>query len=121
MRKSRPTRAHTTRAPPTTSAKTKPVSAGSMPIALASQAGSADPEAMSKLTLSTVLTRSTAVTPRKVAKAAMPMMKKTTSDFKLPAPMRTKVLLPQPDASTMPKPNKSPPTMAESQITRLLV
>ena len=32
--------------------------------------------------------------------------------------MRTSVLLPQPDASTMPKPNIAPPTSADSQMNR---
>jgi hypothetical protein len=43
---------------------------------------------------------------------------KTTSDFRLPAPIRTSVLLPHPDASTMPKPNISPPTSDDSQFSR---
>ena len=50
------------------------------------------------------------VTPRSVAKAATPSTNSTTSDFRLPPPTRTSVLLPQPEASTMPKPNISPPT-----------
>ncbi len=56
--------------------------------------------------------------PRNVAKAATPSTTKTTSDLRLPPPMRTSVLLPQPDASTMPKPNIRPPTMADSQVRR---
>ena len=65
------------------------------------------------------LTRNTAVMPLSVAKAARPMTMKTTKDFKLPAPTRTSVLLPQPDASTMPKPNSKPPTNADNQRKRL--
>ena len=65
-------------------------------------------------------TRNTAVMPFKVAKAAMPITMKTTIDFKLPLPMRTSVLLPQPEASTIPKPNIKPPTMAEAQAMREL-
>lgn len=63
-------------------------------------------------------TLSTAVMPRIVAKAAMPSTKNTTSDLRLPPPMRTSVLLPQPEASTMPKPNIAPPTSADSQMKR---
>ncbi len=59
--------------------------------------------------------------PRMVAKAAMPSARNTTTDFRLPPPMRTSVLLPQPDASTMPKPNSAPPTRADSQIQRGLL
>ena len=47
-----------------------------------------------------------------------PAPRTTTSDLRLPPPMRTSVLLPQPEASTMPKPNSSPPTSAESQMKR---
>ena len=53
--------------------------------------------------------------PFKVAKAEMASTRNTTSDFRLPPPMRTSVLLPQPEASTMPKPNSAPPVRAESQ------
>ncbi len=42
------------------------------------------------------------------------MTSKTTRDLRLPAAMRTKVLLLQPDASTMPMPNKPPPKSADS-------
>ncbi len=39
---------------------------------------------------------------------------KTTSDFRLPVPIRNSVLLPQPEASTMPMPNSAPPTNADN-------
>ena len=68
---------------------------------------------------STVATRSTAVMPLSVAKAAIPITAKTTTDFRLPPPIRTSVLLPQPDDRTMPKPNMPPPMSAESQMKRL--
>ena len=38
-------------------------------------------------------------------------------DFRLPAPARISVLLPQPDASVMPKPNRKPPTRCDSHGT----
>jgi hypothetical protein len=88
------------------------------PNAAAASAGRSWPTANSIATRSTVATRSTAVMPRSVANAARPSTMKTTSDFRLPPPMRTSVLLPQPDASTMPKPNSRPPAMAESQFRR---
>ena len=50
-----------------------------------------------------------------VAYAARPIASITTSALRLPPPRRTNVLLPQPDASTMPKPNISPPTASDNQ------
>ena len=73
----------------------------------------------SMATLSSAATRTTAVMPFNVAKAATPMTTNTTTDLRLPPPMRTSVLLPQPEDSTMPKPNKEPPTRADSQMKRL--
>ncbi len=49
--------------------------------------------------------------------AAMPRNTHTTSDLRLPAPRRTSVLLPQPDPSVMPTPNRKPPSRYESQVT----
>jgi hypothetical protein len=46
------------------------------------------------------------------------MTPNTTTDFKLPSPMRTRVLLPQPEANTMPKPNMAPPTSSDNHGTR---
>ena len=54
-----------------------------------------------------------------MAKAATPITINTISDFKLPPPSRTRVLLPQPDDSTMPKPNINPPTTADNHSKRL--
>jgi hypothetical protein len=50
------------------------------------------------------------------AKAATAMANKTTKDLRLPAPKRTKDLLLQPDAKTMPTPNKAPPKRADNQL-----
>ena len=69
--------------------------------------------------MSTVLTRSTAVMPRSVANPAVPSTNTVTNAFKLPVPSRTKFLLPQPDASTMPKPNIAPPTTADNHSKRV--
>ena len=52
--------------------------------------------------VSTVFTRNTAVMPFMVAKALMPITTNTTNELRLPPPIRTKALLPQPDAMTMP-------------------
>ena len=41
----------------------------------------------------------------------------TISDLRLPAPARISVLLPHPEASVMPKPNRKPPTRCDSQGT----
>mgnify|MGYP007030372368 CR=1 FL=1 len=49
------------------------------------------------------------------ANAETAMASKTTRDLRFPAAMRTKDLLLQPDASTMPMPNKPPPKSADSQ------
>ena len=45
--------------------------------------------------------------------AEMPMKTRTISDLRLPPPMRIKVLLPQPEASVMPKPKMKPPTSVD--------
>ena len=74
---------------------------------------------MANTTLSTVATRTTAVRPLIVANAASPITNKTTSALRLPPPSRTSVLLPQPDDSTMPRPNKKPPEAADNQAKRL--
>ena len=50
--------------------------------------------------------------------AETPRNTSTTSDFRFPAPARSSVLLPQPEASVMPKPNRKPPMMCESHDTR---
>ncbi len=50
--------------------------------------------------------------------ADSPRNTNTTTDFRLPPPMRTSVLLPHPEPSTMPKPNISPPTSADSHCSR---
>src|SRR5574343_847610 len=115
-RKSALDKAHNTRAPPTTTAAPKPAWGKDQPHAADNQTGKAAPEPMSNTTLSTVPTRNTAVTPRMVAKAAMPITANTTTPLRLPPPMRTSVLLPQPDANTMPKPNSAPPNKADSQM-----
>ena len=120
-RKPAPATAHRIRPTPTAPPIQEPVPAASHPQRPANQPGNALVPAMSNATRSTVEVRNTAVMPRSVAKAATPMTKKTTRDFKLPPPMRTSVLLPQPEASTMPKPNRPPPTRADNQITRLVV
>ena len=67
---------------------------------------------------STVATRSTAVMPLSVANADTPSTSSTTQALRLPAPARTRFLLPQPDASTMPKPNSSPPDSSDSHSSR---
>ncbi len=88
------------------------------PVAAASSDGRSCPAGVATNTASTVARRTTAVMPLSVANAATPSTTKTTTDFKLPPPMRTSVLLPQPDASTMPKPNIAPPTSADSHMKR---
>ena len=70
-------------------------------------------------TRSTVRSRATAATPRKATEADSAIARNTTTAFRLPAPMRTSVLLPQPDAMTIPMPNKPPPTNADSHIQRV--
>ena len=55
--------------------------------------------------------------PFSVMYAAMPRKTKTTTDFRLPPPTRTSVLLPQPEPSVMPTPKRNPPRMYESQVT----
>ncbi len=47
------------------------------------------------------------------------MTSMTTTALRLPPPTRTSVLLPHPEARTMPKPNRAPPTAADSQSQRL--
>ncbi len=49
--------------------------------------------------------------------AAMPSTNSTTHDLRFPAPARISVLLPQPDERVIPKPNRKPPTSADSQAT----
>ena len=68
-------------------------------------------------TASSVATRNTARMPRSVNHAKTPITSSVTSARRLPAPTRSSVLLPQPDASVMPKPKVSPPTMCDSQIS----
>ena len=72
----------------------------------------------SKRQTSSAFVRQTANNPRSVMYAAMPIITNTIHDFKFPAPARISVLLPQPDASVIPKPKRNPPTMAETQATR---
>ncbi len=100
--------------PPSSAASTGVAS----PVAGASKGakreGKSCPAGSSTAARSSVFTRSTAVMPRIVANAEMPSTSNTTSDFRLPPPRRTRLLLPQPDASTMPKPNIVPPTMLDS-------
>ena len=64
---------------------------------------------------------SPANTPFSVMYAATASTISTTSDFRLPAPRRISVLLPQPDASVMPTPNSNPPTTCDSHGTLALV
>jgi hypothetical protein len=92
--------------------------AGARPTAPPSSEGRSCPAGRVTNTRSTVSTRSTAVMPFIVANALRPSSSTTTSDFRLPPPTRTRLLLPQPDASTMPKPNISPPTTDDSHSTR---
>ena len=47
----------------------------------------------------------------------MPRQMNTTSDFRLPAPRRTSVLLPHPLPSVMPTPKRKPPSAYESHVT----
>ena len=68
-------------------------------------------------TLSRAHTRNTPRMPRSVNHAKMPITKIVTSARRLPEPTRISVLLPQPDASVMPNPNASPPTMCDSQMS----
>src|SRR6185312_4192038 len=65
--------------------------------------------------------RTPANTPFSVMYAAAASTTSTISDFRLPAPSRMSVLLPQPDASVMPAPNSSPPTTFDSHGTSALV
>ena len=46
------------------------------------------------------------------------MKANTTSDFRLPPPMRISVLLPQPEASAMPIPKAMPPAIDDSHFSR---
>ncbi|MCY1229808.1 hypothetical protein D9M72_421960 [compost metagenome] len=92
-----------------------------MPVPCASSDGRSCVVGSVSATASTVLTRTTPNRPRSVMYADSPRNTNTTSDFRLPAPMRTSVLLPHPDASTMPKPNISPPASADSQPSLLAV
>jgi hypothetical protein len=48
----------------------------------------------------------------------MPMKTRTISDLRLPPPRRIKVLLPHPEASVIPNPNRKPPTIIDSHATR---
>ncbi len=73
--------------------------------------------ATSKRQGSSALTRHTAKRPFSVMYAEMPSTTITITDFRLPAPARISVLLPQPEASVIPKPNRKPPTRQESQRT----
>ena len=74
--------------------------------------------AKSMVTGSSQFTRAMPNKPFSVMYAEMPRNTSTTSDFKLPPPMRTKVRLPQPEASVMPMPNIIPPTICASQMKR---
>src|SRR5207244_3628881 len=62
-------------------------------------------------------TRHGANAPFNVIYAAMPRNVSTTNDFRLPAPARISVLLPQPDASVVPKPKRNPPRRCDSHGT----
>ena len=73
--------------------------------------------AKSKRTGSRPVARQTPKIPRSVMYAETPRNTSTTSDLTLPPPMRISVLLPQPDASVMPKPNRKPPSSIDSQFT----
>jgi hypothetical protein len=61
--------------------------------------------------------RAMAKSPFSVMYAAMPRNMNVMRAFKLPPPMRTSVLLPQPEPSVMPTPNRNPPRTYESQVT----
>ncbi len=65
--------------------------------------------------------RGGANTPFSVMYADSPRKISTISDFMLPAPTRISVLLPQPDASVIPKPNRKPPTRFDSHGTCAVV
>jgi hypothetical protein len=69
---------------------------------------------MSMNTVSMLRVRHTAVKPLRVAKADTPMKTNTTHDLRLPVPIRIKVLLPQPEAKTMPMPNRVPPSKVDN-------
>ena len=65
-------------------------------------------------TLSNQRARGTEVMPLSVANALTAMTIRTTSDLRLPPPTRVRLRAPQPEPSTIPMPNISPPTMADS-------
>ena len=93
---------------------------GAMPLA-AMKAGMSWLCGSSVATVSRKRTRQTANRPRRVMYALMPRKANTTSDLRLPPPIRIRVLLPQPEASVMPTPKLSPPTRCDNQISLLLV
>jgi hypothetical protein len=61
--------------------------------------------------------RQIANNPFSVMYAAMPRNVKTTRDLRLPPPIRTRVLLPQPLPSVMPTPKRKPPSTYETHLT----
>jgi hypothetical protein len=70
---------------------------------------------------SSAAVRQSAKRPFSVMYAEIAKNASTTSDFRLPPPRRISVLLPQPEPSVMPKPNRKPPTASDSQAIRLPV
>src|SRR4029453_16544677 len=72
--------------------------------------------ATSKRQGSSALTRHTAKRPFNVMYAEMPSPSITTTDFRFPAPARISVLLPHPDASVIPKPNRKPPRRHDTHL-----
>src|SRR5258706_16384149 len=65
---------------------------------------------------SSTATRNAPRMPRSVMYAAMPAKMNTTTDLRLPPPMRISVFEPQPEPSVMPTPNRNPPTTYESHV-----
>ena len=70
---------------------------------------------------SSAAVRHSANNPFSVMNAEIPMNTMTISDFRLPPPILISVLLPHPEPSVMPKPNRNPPTTSESTAMRLPV
>ena len=69
------------------------------------------------IAVNTMACSQTPKSPFSVMYAAIPRQMKTTRDFRLPAPRRTRVLLPQPLPSVMPMPKRKPPNRYESHVT----
>ena len=103
---------------PTTTHGTHALAAAGRPT-LTSTAGRSEVAAPTSIrTGSSAVARHTTNTPFNVMYAEMPMKTRTISDLRLPPPIRIKVLLPQPEASAIPNPNRKPPTSIDSHATR---